>query len=309
MILMQIIYNKENIVTTIITTYKRSDSLERAINSVLKQTYENIELIVVDDNNYDSYRKKVEQIMDKYLEDKRVTYIQHKKNLNGATARNTGLRAAKGKFITFLDDDDEFDLHRFEILIPKLNATNSNVGVISSGFIYAKNGIKYREKIVELPRDITNSLLKTNLDIGSGSNFILKRKVLEVVNDFDVRFSRHQDLEYLVRVSEKFDFIVENTKLLTIELDDEHQNKININQLIETKKLYLSKFDYLIKKTNKNSIINSHWEDIIYQIFLSKKFLEHRDVVSAYIEKNGRIKGLVIVKLYLKSKLKSIINK
>ena len=105
-------------VTVIITTYKRPDFIERAINSVLNQTYSDIQLIVVDDNDSASdERKLMKKIMDKYSDDSRVTYIKHLKNMNGAVARNTGIKAARGEYITFLDDDDFFLKSRIKELV------------------------------------------------------------------------------------------------------------------------------------------------------------------------------------------------
>ena len=126
---------KEKLITTIITTYKRSDTLPRAIKSVLNQTYKNIEIIVVDDNDSDSiYRKETTKIMQGFANNPVVKYICHSKNLNGANARNTGLKIAKGDFITFLDDDDEYVSNHFEKLIPILDNSPNNVGAIFSAF-------------------------------------------------------------------------------------------------------------------------------------------------------------------------------
>ena len=80
-------------VSTIITTYRRADMLKRAIDSVLNQTYSNIEVIVVDDNDEKSEdRKNTEEIMTSYANNPKVKYIKHKVNMNGAAARNTGIK-------------------------------------------------------------------------------------------------------------------------------------------------------------------------------------------------------------------------
>ena len=97
------------LLSIIIPTYKRSENIEKAINSVLKQAG-SFELIVVDDNDEDSvFRKHNEEIMQKYLNNyNNFYYLKHKKNMNGATARNTGIKFCHGQYITFLDDDDDF---------------------------------------------------------------------------------------------------------------------------------------------------------------------------------------------------------
>ena len=94
-------------VSVIIPTFKRPGELGRAINSVLAQTYSNIEVVVVDDNNDgDEFRKETELFMKRFESNDRVKYIKHTKNQNGSAARNTGIANSDGEFIAFLDDDD-----------------------------------------------------------------------------------------------------------------------------------------------------------------------------------------------------------
>lgn len=96
-----------NKVSVIIPTYKRSEFLLRAIDSVLNQNYSNIEVIVVDDNDTNStFRQETEKKMEKYRKNEKIVYVKNKKNLGGALARNQGIYIASGDFITFLDDDD-----------------------------------------------------------------------------------------------------------------------------------------------------------------------------------------------------------
>ena len=99
----------KDLISIIIPTYKRSEMLERAINSCLNQSYENIEIIVVDDNNPDTeYRKNTSSFMKKYQGNKKIRYIKMKSNGGGALARNKGIEISKGQYIAFLDDDDYF---------------------------------------------------------------------------------------------------------------------------------------------------------------------------------------------------------
>lgn len=96
-------------VSVIIPTYKRSEFLTRAIDSVLNQTYKNVEVVVVDDNGLDSeYRKRTEEKMEIYKNNSRVVYIKNSVNLGGALSRNEGIKKATGDYITFLDDDDVY---------------------------------------------------------------------------------------------------------------------------------------------------------------------------------------------------------
>ena len=95
-------------VSVIIPTYGVPKYLDESIKSVLQQTLQDIELIVVDDNNPDTEaRQKTEALMLKFLQsDSRVQYIKHEHNKNGAVARNTGLSVIQGEYVSFLDSDD-----------------------------------------------------------------------------------------------------------------------------------------------------------------------------------------------------------
>lgn len=103
--------NTEPLVTIIIPTYKRTwEYLHRSVSSVLNQTYKNIELIVVDDspNSYEK-RSEIQNRMGVIVnENSKVKYLVNETNLGGSLARNRGIEAASGEYITFLDDDDEY---------------------------------------------------------------------------------------------------------------------------------------------------------------------------------------------------------
>jgi glycosyltransferase involved in cell wall biosynthesis len=97
------------LVTAIIATYKRAALVPRAIESVRNQTYTNLEIIVVDDGSPDDTESVVRAIPDE-----RIRYIRHQKNKGLPAGRNTGIRAAKGEYVAFLDDDDEWRADKIE---------------------------------------------------------------------------------------------------------------------------------------------------------------------------------------------------
>jgi glycosyltransferase involved in cell wall biosynthesis len=89
-------------VSVIITTYKRPHYLKEAIDSVLGQSFKDLELIVVND---DPIGFEAEKIVLSY-DDPRVVYVKNEKNLGGVKSLNIGLKTAKGEFVAILDDDD-----------------------------------------------------------------------------------------------------------------------------------------------------------------------------------------------------------
>ncbi|MBO8157757.1 MAG: glycosyltransferase family 2 protein [Bacillaceae bacterium] len=135
-------------VSVIIPTYKRSDFLERAIDSVINQTYKNVEIIVVDDNDPDSsVRKNTEEKVQKYLNKyENIMYLKNKKNLGGALARNEGIYHSTGYYITFLDDDDIYLPEKIEKQVAYMNEHDLDLSFTDVRIHNEKNKlIDYRE--------------------------------------------------------------------------------------------------------------------------------------------------------------------
>ena len=138
------------LVSVIIPTYKRPNMLGRAIDSVLGQSYTNIEVVVVDDNSDgDKYRLETIQYMERYANDYRVKYIKHKTNQNGSAARNTGIQNSVGEYIAFLDDDDYFLKDRIKEAIHFLQNSSADCGGTCCNYVK-----KYKNKIYKVSRNV-----------------------------------------------------------------------------------------------------------------------------------------------------------
>lgn len=97
------------LVSVIVPTYKRADMIQRAVDSILDQTYKNIEVIVVNDNDKDSPEyTSTDELLEDELKDGRVCIVHTSGSTGGGNARNYGVTFAKGEYLTFLDDDDIF---------------------------------------------------------------------------------------------------------------------------------------------------------------------------------------------------------
>lgn len=124
------------LVSAVVPTYNRSLSLIRAIGSIQRQTYPRIEIIVVDDCSSDNTTETVAGLCDA-----RIRYLRHEKNLGGGAARNTGIEAASGDFITFLDDDDEWEptktveqlalLKKYDVVVCTADGIGSDIHKLS----------------------------------------------------------------------------------------------------------------------------------------------------------------------------------
>lgn len=110
-------------VSVVIPTYKRSEFLRRALDSVLSQTWVDVEAVIVDDNGEGSpYRESTQKSLDAYGSDPRVKRVLNRKNMGGAMARNEGIAAATGDYITFLDDDDIFLPNKVQVQVEEMLA-------------------------------------------------------------------------------------------------------------------------------------------------------------------------------------------
>lgn len=106
---MEVIFMNEPLISVIIPSYNRAFILTDAINSVLLQTYKNIELLFVDDCSTDNTEEIVKNITDS-----RFHYIRLEKNSGACTARNRGIKEAKGDYIAFNDSDDQWHIDKLE---------------------------------------------------------------------------------------------------------------------------------------------------------------------------------------------------
>lgn len=189
----------EDLVSVIIPTYKRSDKIERAIKSVINQTYKNIEIIVVDDNaNYPEERRKTIEIVSKY---KDVKFITNKENLGGALNRNVGIENSNGKYIAFLDDDDEFLEQKIEKqmkLMKEKESKNINVGMIYcyKNIIKTNGSLWFVGQVNKEGKCLFEHMKEC---VETTSTWLCKKEVLERVGLFE-NVKAHQDNILLMKI-------------------------------------------------------------------------------------------------------------
>lgn len=147
-------------VSVVIATYRRIESLKAAIASVTSQSYQNIEIIVVDDNACPEWNQKVEAVIKEF---ENIIYMQNSENQGSANTRNIGINASKGEYITFLDDDDlylpEKIYHQLKYMIDETADFS-----ITDLFLYNKNNKIVDKRIRNYIKDNSpDSLLKYHL--------------------------------------------------------------------------------------------------------------------------------------------------
>ena len=235
----------ENIlVSIVIPTYGRPQTLERAVNSVLNQTYRNVEVIVVDDNNPDTdARKETEEIMHKLkASDARVVYLQHPYNKNGAAARNTGIFNSHGKYVALLDDDDEFKPNKIAVQLVRMEKLDESWAACITGFDKLNEGKLVGIGAETKEGNVLLDALGRNYYACSGSNLFIRRSVLDEIQGFNESFKRNQDLELLVRILQKYKIARCDDNCLII---NAHKRTTDIQAITDT---FLNSFGAIIEK-------------------------------------------------------------
>ena len=241
---------KDILVSVIIPTYNRPVFLKRCIDSVLNQTHKNIEIIVVDDNNPKTdARKETELVMSAYAAIENITYLRHDHNKNGSAARNTGWRHSHGKYITFVDDDDEIASTKIEKQVECLEHLDSSWGACYTGYrLFKEHGDSQISSEKRFGDCYVAALMRT-MYIYGGSNLFLRKSVVDEINGYDETFIRNQDIEFLVRVLENYKLAYVDEVLLTIYQEGERPNR-SYEQLERISQHYLSKFKNRIDDLN-----------------------------------------------------------
>ena len=189
-------------VSVVIPAYNCEDYVAEAIDSVLRQTFKDYEIIVVNDASTDA----TPQILRAYERNGDIRVVTHEKNKGLAAARNSGIRAAHGRWITFLDADDVW---RPEKLQYHQNILDRNPGLV---FI-SNNGMRFNcgEEVVfpPLPEDPVLKRIKwKELLLGrgpfSGSNATVKRECFEEVGLFDESLRAAEDRDMWMRIARRF---------------------------------------------------------------------------------------------------------
>lgn len=197
-------------VSVILPTYNRAHLIKRPIKSVLNQQFSDLELIIVDDGSRDDTATVVNEFADS-----RISYIEHETNKGSSAARNTGINAATGEYIAFLDSDDEWHPTKLSKQIRYLDnlpeewvAVYCDTQVVRQG--QCADLRRVLNKIVpggkanriqpEGGEELIPRLLAIEFDPAGGSTLVVESDTINELNGFDESFRRHTDWEFLIRL-------------------------------------------------------------------------------------------------------------
>jgi glycosyltransferase involved in cell wall biosynthesis len=193
------------VVSVIIPTFNRADFLDRALSSVLLQTYRRFEILVVDDGSTDSTAELVETWKTKFAQAHSgpilLKYIQTK-NRGVSAARNAGICAAKAEWIAFLDSDDEWLPSKLEMQMNHARQ-NPEFSLIHSEEIWIRNGVRVNQPVKYKKRGGWVFLDCLPLCFIGPSTVLIKKTVLEKFGNFREEFPVCEDYMLWLQISLK----------------------------------------------------------------------------------------------------------
>ena len=188
------------LVSIIITTCNREmHVLERAIKSAAGQTYENKEIIVV--NDWPEYRYRIEKLLEGFS---KITFISNEEQSGACVSRNAGLEAAKGEYIALLDDDDEWLPEKLE---KQVAAADEGTVLVYCGISAVKDGKELKpDPDRKYPEgEVLGDILGSNF-VGGCSVPLIRKDAVYGCGGFDREFRSCQDLDLWIRLAKKGSF-------------------------------------------------------------------------------------------------------
>ena len=193
-------------ISVIVPTYNRAYQLKETLSSVLTQTYQDFELIVVDDGSIDDTSKVIKEFP-------RVKYLALKENYGVSIARNEGLAFAKGKYICFLDSDDLWDQKKLQIQFCWMEG-NTDCQVCYTDEIWIRNGVRVNQMNIHRKYSGDIYLHCLSLCIVSPSSAMLRIGLFDDIGDFDESLPACEDYDLWLRISMKYEFELINEPLI-----------------------------------------------------------------------------------------------
>ena len=292
-----IMNNKMPLVSVVIPTHNRSIMLRRALDSVLNQSYENIEIIISDDGSTDDTQEMLT-----IYSDNRIKIYKNDVARGACNARNNAINMATGTYVTFLDDDDEYLPTRIEDMV---NVYNEKYAYISAGYYLkiSKNRVdeaKYNRKSITL-KDILY-----RHSIGSVL-FLTKLNYIKEVNGFDESLPSSQDYDLLLKLHLlKGEGQYLDKPLAIIHIEHEYDRITTSKNKFKGHWLFYKKYKYffdigqrknkiyeLLRYKNKNItlrhilwLVPNEFMSQALKLYVSKKFPSIKKIQTFYYNKS-----------------------
>lgn len=249
------------LISVIIPNFNRDQLIEKAIDSILNQTYQNFEIIVVDDNSED----KSKEVISKYMElDSRVKGYFLKENRGANYCRNKGVKISRGKFLAFLDSDDQFVKEKLEIQMKTYeeNFKENNLGIIFSAHEINQEKTPATDILVQL-RDVM-----FRNDLGGFSTIFLPKKIFNEVGGLDETMKSCQDWDLYVKILNNYNGYFISIKLIEYYIQNDSISN-NLGKVIQGHHIIMNKIKDINLKENlyDKTVLNSEHSLLLGDIY------------------------------------------
>lgn len=230
-------------VSVVIPTYNQARFVVEAIESVLNQTFQDLKIIVVDDGSTDDTKEALKKFGSK------ICYI-YQENQGDAAARNTGIRAAKGEFIAFLDHDDLWLPDKLSIQMDAFSK-NKEIGLVYTDYVVFGQGREpSKSDKVRYSGWVFNQLFKHIFILSSG--VVYKKECFNNCGLFDETFSVSSDYDMWLRISAEYKFLFIDRPLFKRRMHSANLSSMPIKAILEPSKI-LTKIYFQFKDSMKIS--------------------------------------------------------
>lgn len=187
--------NFNPLVSVIMPVFNNKNTIKSAINSVLNQTYEHIELIIIDDGSSD----KTADFLNT-LNDEKIKIIRNKKNSGVSNARNKGLNEANGEYIAYLDSDNLWDSNYIKTMVGAFLILDDAEALYSGQILYDH----YGDNPIGMRFGTLNKSLLLNNSYIDLNSFCHKREILNEISSFNENLKCLEDWDFILRINSKF---------------------------------------------------------------------------------------------------------
>ena len=225
----------------------------RALRSVTCQSFDDLEIIVVDDGSTDETVAIVEAAHIPNL-----TLIRHPWNQGAAAARNTGIRASRGRYVAFLDSDDVWAPEKLTRQLSKLDRVLADIMACTSGYCLHRHGTK-----VSIPNDLSPGQFRQQIlfgcSISPGTTLVVDRRVFDKIGFFDVTLRRLEDWDWLLRFAEHYDMTSVTEPLADVYLEPTSRPELVLDALRRIRTTHLRRLSsWTARRQLLSSVLVEH---------------------------------------------------
>lgn len=290
----------------IIPTYKTtSEIIKKAIESVRRQNFSNWEMILVDDNIASSEWKQNTRLLECEISDARIRFIYHEDNKGANFARNTGVEAATGEYIAFLDSDDIWDDDYLYEVKKKIDMTHADI--IASNYRLVTENRTFDVCVARPEEGYIYKKMIYEDKVGPTSAVVVRRDALVLAGMFDVNLPARQDYDTWLRICKNEGYVVFIQKpMLSI-------YRTGVESISSRGSNHIRGTEMVLKKLLSDSDLKEYYSDIKYSHYLESAIFAMRQndfrVGREFLKKSSREKkSLKIYVLFCLSYLPGVLT-